>query len=241
MEHRGLKALRSSPLASPLALAAARASATATSAALRAAVRKDAQEVACRRDVLLHSVLSSNPNKLYKTVNRNQRSRTPTLHELQVGKCTYTGEAVPDRFYDALTSLKIPNPSTFTSNPSFLTAKENYRNILEFCSVGPPIPSISSEEAQKLLEQLRPDVTDVFSISAHHYLTAGTNEIKHFTHILNLLISDLNTTSVPEVNSAWSIMLHKGHGKPRSSSRSWRCISTRPLLAKALDLKVANL
>ena len=36
-------------------------------------------------------------------------------------------------------------------------------------------------------------------------------------------------------------MLHKGHGKPRSSSRSWRCISTCPLLAKALDLKVADL
>ena len=36
-------------------------------------------------------------------------------------------------------------------------------------------------------------------------------------------------------------MLHKGHGKPRSSCRSWRCISTCPLVAKALDLYVSDL
>ena len=215
------------------------ASATAASGALRSAVRKNAQEEAGRRDTLLHSVLSSNPTKLYKAVSRSQHSSTPTLHDLRVGNNTYTGEAVPDGFFEALTSLKTPDPDTFSSNPSFLTARDNYRHILEICRAGPPIPPISSAEAKKLLEQLRPDVTDFFSISAHHYLAAGTNGINHFTHILNLLISDLNTSSVPEVNSAWSIMLHKGHGKPRSSSRSWRCISTCPLLAKALDLKVA--
>ena len=158
-----------------------------------------------------------------------------------MGDRTHTGEAVPDGFYDALTALKVPDPATLTSNPSFLTARENYRHILEICKAGPPIPAISPSEAQKLLERLRPDVTDFFSISAHHHLAAGNLGIRHFTHLLNLLITDLNTVTIPEVNSAWAIMPHKGHGKPRSSSRSWRCISTCPLLAKALDLRVAGM
>ena len=241
LEHRGLRALLSSPLSSPAALTAARASSSAASAALRAAVRRSYQEAASKRDTLLHSVLSSDPTRLFKAVRSSQRSGDPALHQLQVGDRTYTGEAVPDGFYDALTALKVPDPATLTSNPSFITARENYRHILEICKAGPPIPSISPPEAQKLLERLRPDVTDYFSISAHHYLAAGIPGIQHFSHLLNLLIADINTVSIPEVNSAWAIMLHKGHGKPRSSSRSWRCISTCPLLAKALDLRVADL
>ena len=138
LEHKGLKALISSPLASPVALKAARQSASAASAALRSALRRNAQEVASRRDSLLHSVLSSNPNNLFKAVTRIQRSSTPVLNDLQVGNRRYTGEAVPDGFFDALTSLKIPNPHTFSSNPSYITAEENYHHILENPIICPP-------------------------------------------------------------------------------------------------------
>ena len=120
IEHRGLKALLSSPLASPLALEAARDSAKAASAALRLAVRKNAQKVACKRDTLLHSVLSTDPTKLFKAVRSSKQSSTPSLHQLHVGDCTYTGEAVPDGFYQALSALKIPDHDTFSSNPYFL-------------------------------------------------------------------------------------------------------------------------
>ena len=241
LEHRGLKALLSCPLASPAALEAARAAATAASATLRSAVRRSTQEAACNRDTLLHSVLSSDATKLYRAVRSSQQSGTPALHHLEVGDHTYTGDAVPDGFFDALTALKVPDPTTFSSNPSFLSAQESYRHILEICWAGPPIPPISEAQAQKLLEGLGPHVKDFFSISPNHYLAAGTHGIRHFSHLLNILITDLNTTAIPELNSAWAIMLHKGHGKPRSSSRSWRCISTCPLLAKALNLKVADM
>ena len=241
LEHRGLRALLSSPLSSPAAVTAARASSSAATSTLRATVRRSNQEEASKRDNLLHSVLSSDPTRLFKAVRSSQRSGDPALHQLQVGDRTYTGEAVPDGFFDALSALKVPDPATLTSNPSYLTARENYRHILEICKAGPSIPAISPTEAQKLLERLRPDVIDFYSISAHHYLAAGLPGIQHFTLLLNLLISDINSVAIPEVNSAWAIMLHKGHGKPRSSSRSWRCISTCPLLAKALDLRVADL
>ena len=179
--------------------------------------------------------------QLFRAVRSSKQAGTPALHHLTVGGQTYTGDAVPDGFFDALTALKMPDPTIFSSNPSFLSAQESYRHILEICQAGPPIPPISLDEAQKLLERLRPNVTDFFSISARHYLAAGIHGIKHFSYLLNMLITDLNTTAIPKLNSAWAIMLHKGHGKPLSSSRSWRCISTCPLLAKALDLRVADM
>ena len=179
-------------------------------------MRQSTQEAASKRDTLLHSVLSSDPTKLFKAVRSTKQSSTPALHHLEVGGQTYTGDRVPDGFFNALTALKVPDPTTFSSNPSFLSAQESYRHILEICWAGPPIPPISEAQAQKLLEELRPHVKDFFSISAHHYLAAGTHGIRHFSHLLNILITDLNTTAIPELNSAWAIMLHKGHGKPQS-------------------------
>ena len=82
---------------------------------------------------------------------------------------------------------------------------------------------------------------DLYSVSARHYLAAALAGIQHFTSLLNLLISNVNFTSLKELNSAWAVMLHKGHNKPRSSCRSWRCISTCPLVAKALDLYVSDM
>ena len=82
---------------------------------------------------------------------------------------------------------------------------------------------------------------DLYSVSTRHFLVAGPAGILHFTFLLNLLIAYVNLTTAKEVNSAWAIMLHKGHGKPRSAARSWRCISTCPLIAKVLDLYVADL
>ena len=108
-------------------------------------------------------------------------------------------------------------------------------------NLAPPIPAISIDEAEMLLKRLRQDVLDLFSISARHYTAGGQAGLLHFAALLNLLIANVNLTSAEELNSAWAVMLHKGHGKPRSSCRSWRCISTCPLVAKALDLYVADL
>ena len=164
----------------------------------------------------------------------------PAVHFLQVGKHTYTGDSVPDGFYEALSTLKVPEFSP-TSSPEFLSTSENYRHIIELAKSGPPLPSLSTQEAVALLKRVRPDVLDLFSISARHYLMAGLAGHEHFAALLNMIITNINLCTVAELNSTWSIMLHKGHGKPRSLCRSWRCISSCPLLPKALDLYVADL
>ena len=164
----------------------------------------------------------------------------PAVHFLQVGKHTYTGDSVPDGFYEALLNLKVPELSP-TSCPEFLPTSENFRHIIELAKSGPPLPSLSTQEAVALLERVRPDVLDLFSISARHYLMAGPAGHEHFAALLNMIITNINLSTAADLNSTWSIMLHKGHGKPRSLCRSWRCISTCPLVSKALDLYVSDL
>ena len=44
-----------------------------------------------------------------------------------------------------------------------------------------------------------------------------------------------------ELNTVYALLLHKGHGKSRTSDRSYRTISSCPVLAKALDLYIQEL
>ena len=238
---RHVRKLRSSPSTPPHVLEAALQECKSATSSLRAAVRSGQNHSARQRDELLHSVLSKDPSKLHAAVRRAKTVSTPSVHFLQVGKNCYEGDGVPDGFFEALLKLKVPDTPAQDSDPSFMAASNTYLNIIKVAKSGPPIPAISIDEAEALLKRLRQDVLDLFSISARHYSAAGQAGLHHFAAILNLLIANVNLTSAEELNSAWAIMLHKGHGKPRSSCRSWRCISTCPLVAKALDLYVADL
>ena len=132
-------------------------------------------------------------------------------------------------------------PVQITTSEDFTSISENYLHIIELAKSGPPLPSLSTSDAVLLLKRVRPDVLDLFSISARHYLMAGPAGCRHFAALLNLIICNINLSTAAELNSAWSIMLHKGHNKPRCLCRSWRCISTCPLVPKVLDLYVSDL
>ena len=235
-----LHAVQLNPSSSQEDIRAALSTKSTSTSALRAAVRSSNRQKARQRDELLHSVLSSDPSKLQSAVRKAKNAGEPAVHLLQVGKHTYTGDFVPDGFYEALSNLKVPDVSP-TSSPEFLSSSETYRNIIELAKSGPPLPSLSTQEAVALLKRVRPDVLDLFSISARHYLAAGPAGHEHFASLLNMIITNINLSTAADLNSTWSVMLHKGHGKPRSLCRSWRCISTCPLVPKALDLYVSDL
>ena len=239
--HSTLRSLQNTPSASTASLQLAMNEANKASSALRSTIRSHSAGQARQRDELLQSVLSSDPRKLFKSVRKAKSAGTPSLHMLQVGKNVYTEDAVPDGFFESLLSLKNPDPNIRLSNPAFLSTSTSFLHIVELAKAGPPLPALSTTEAEKILLRLRPDVLDLFSISARHYLAAGSSGVEHFASLLNLVISNINLATLAELNSAWSIMLHKGHGKARSLCRSWRCILTCPLLAKGLDLYVADL
>ena len=238
---RQLKFLQNTSCPLPAELEAARSHVVMASTKLRSVLRSSSRQTARERDELLHTVLTKDPSKILAAVRKTKSAGTPEVHMLQVGKNVYTGEAVPDGFFEALKNLKVPGASLSQGSPESHSVSQTYQHIIEAAKLGPPIPSLSALEAETLLKKLRPDVLDLNSTSARHYLAGGPSALKHFTSLLNLLIANVNLTSVKELNADWSIMLHKGHNKPCSLSRSWRCISTCPLVAKALDLHIANL
>ena len=104
-----------------------------------------------------------------------------------------------------------------------------------------PIPEISLNHAEDLLKALRPTVADIAGITTIHYLAGGKAGISHFQALFNLIIKNVNVSTLKKLNAAWAIMLYKGGAKPRHLAKSWRCISTCPLLAKAMDLYVYRL
>ena len=198
--------------------------------------------VACNeRDAMTHSVLTSNPEKLYRFVKASNNKSSARIKSLKVGNKVYTGNSVPDGFFDSLSSLKSPDMTKIYSSPSYQSAASDYATIKKICSTGLKIPAISARDATEILYSLKPDVNDLFSITARHYINAGMEGAKHFHFLMNHVISNINLFSLPELNSVWAMVLHKGHGKPKDEDRSYRTISTCPLLSKSLDKYIGSL
>ena len=116
-----------------------------------------------------------------------------------------------------------------------------YSNILEICKHGPKIPPISESDAFKLMERMKKNVSDVHGVTINHYFLAGPAGWKHFYLLLNTLLSDVNNTDISEINTVYACILFKGHNKDKSSDRSYRTISSCPVVAKGLDLYVRDL
>ena len=97
-----LQAARSSPSSTPHDIQVALSAKSSSNSALRATIRSTNSQEARQRDELLHTVLSSDPSKLQAAVRKSKSVGVPSVHLLQVGKNTYTGDSVADGFYEAL-------------------------------------------------------------------------------------------------------------------------------------------
>ena len=119
--------------------------------------------------------------------------------------------------------------------------QEDYRNILDICQTKVDLPSISLEDSTSILMKMKSRVNDFYSITTLHYINAGEAGFLHFNFLLNCIIQDVNNASIEELNSVYALLLHKGHGKIRTSDKSYRTISTCPMLSKALDMYIRDL
>ena len=99
----------------------------------------------------------------------------------------------------------------------------------------------SIEQARKLLKNIKPSVTDLFSISSPHYLNGGDAAVQQFCLLLNAILANAENFALTELNSVYAIILHKGHGKDKHSDRRYRTISSCPFLAKCADIFVGSL
>ena len=92
---------------------------------------------------------------------------------------------------------------------------------------GQKIPLQTEKTAEKLLRRITPEVSDFYSVTAAHYLHGGLVGVRHFLFLIN--------------NHAQAVVLHKGHGKSRSLSSSYRTISSCPFIVEALDIYLSEL
>ena len=92
-----------------------------------------------------------------------------------------------------------------------------------------------------ILKRMKKNVNDFYSITALHYLNTGTAGHDHFHFLLNTVIDNVNLGGLSELNTIFACVLYKGHLKEKTSARSYRIISTCPLVAKALDIYIREL
>ena len=160
---------------------------------------------------------------------------------MTVGNKTYVGDTVQDGFFDSISQLKSRDSDSLAASKYFDDFSRDYENILEVCKHGKTIPAISEEDSFELLQSMKPSVNDLYGVTVNHYKFAGPAGWKHFHILINSLLNDVNNTSIAEINTVYACILFKGHKKDKSSDRSYRTISTCPVIAKALDVYIRNL
>ena len=93
----------------------------------------------------------------------------------------------------------------------------------------------------KLLERLKPNIPDFYSLTPDHFIHADPADIAHFSMLLNTLLLDIQNVSLTEINTAYACVLFKGHERDKSLAKSYRTISSCPVIVKALDLHIRDL
>ena len=172
-----------------------------------------------KRDSETFSILNGNPGNLYKTVRALKRSNT-SINKLHVSNKIYEGDNVCDGFYDSIAFLKTEAHQNLEESDSYNSANEEYKNIIRICKQGSKIPEISTEETKKILNSIRPAVTDFSSITGYHYRYAGAAGLCHLTELMNALIDNINNMCIEELNKVIAIILHKGHNKEKTQAKN---------------------
>ena len=133
-----------------------------------------------------------NPQSVYKKIKSSKRSKAGKVLKLTVGKKTYTGDSVKDGFYDSISKLKSRDHQCLKTSEHFQDFSSDYHHLLELCKLGSQIPPITEKQSLDLLQQMKPNVNDFFSVSPNHYNYAGPAGWKHFHLLLTPLISNIN-------------------------------------------------
>ena len=207
----------------------------------RQTVRTSRLKQSLKRDQKFDSILTSNPRQLHIYLRSCKKTKSGKIEKLSVGDKLYVGSSVGDGFFDSMSSLKSCDMQSLVDNPVLADHFTNYENILKICQDNHNIPEISTKSAADILKRMKKHVIDIYSISALHYSNAGDEGLIHFASLMNSAITDVNNTTIEELNLALGLILNKGHRKYKNSDRSYRTISTCPFIAKAIDLYLRDL
>ena len=134
---RILRSLISSPQADPAGIESARQNCATARALLKRITRAELKETYQKRDQQLHSVLDTNPTKLFKAIKKHKSDTGGDIQKLSVKGKIYSGKSVCDGLYDSLSSLKEPNMSHIHASSSYVRYKTDYDQITKICSSRP--------------------------------------------------------------------------------------------------------
>ena len=207
----------------------------------RIAVRKQRHVDDLNRDEQLYNICAGNPGTLYRKIRASKSSSACSVPFLKVRDKMYPGEKVADGFFDSIQSLKTQNKSSLHATPNYSSWSEDYKYILELCKHKKDLPIIDIKQSSEILSKMKSSVADYWSITPLHFINAGTEGLYHFNFLMNQIILNVNASSSRELNTVYALLLHKGHGKSKTSDRSYRTISTCPVLAKGLDMYIHDL
>ena len=232
--HRNLRMNKFDPLA--------RSNLQDAQKAFKRVVRKARLKDVQQRDRLVYNILESNPKSIFTHLKRFKGSAaTAPTQKLNVGSHTYEGQSVADGFFASMSKLKTCDLSQLSLDPNMTPHFLNYSDIMKICANAPTLPKITFTKVSEILNAIKRDVRDHFSITALHYINAGDEGILHLVELINAVIMNTNNASSELLNVAHGIILHKGHNKDKSSERSYRTISTCPFISKVLDLYIRDL
>ena len=207
----------------------------------RSSHRKLLRAIQAREAINRDSNLLNNPASTFAKIRASRRATAGKIHELKVGSLKFVGDRVRDGFYTSVNYLKSRNKELLDGSANFQCIKNDYQNILKLSKDSRDIEPISELQSLHILENMKADVNDLYSVTPNHYLYAGPAGVRHFFLLLNAFLQNVNSTSIEEINATYACILFKGHGKEKSSARSYRTISTCPVVAKGLDLYLRSL
>ena len=157
------------------------------------------------------------------------------MKHLTVRDLIYDEHHISDGLYDSISHLKTKAHDNLKLSEGYKNALEEYEMILKLSQTTSKIPRLSLEKAKNILDSIKPEVNDFYSITGNHYRYSGVAGLHHFQALINGIIDDINNASVEELNQFLACILYKSHQKDRTSDRSYRSISTCPYLSKAID------
>ena len=126
-----LRNLCAEPLPNPGNVLAARHECAQARASLQRLTRAARQQDSNRRDQLLHNILEKNPAAIFNTIRSMKGKSDSEIQKLKVSGKVYSGNTVPDGFYDSLSSLKAPDMTSIHQSPSYQRYSTDYENILK--------------------------------------------------------------------------------------------------------------
>ena len=156
----------------------------------------------------------------FAQIRNSRRAKAGNIAQLTVGDKLYSGEMIPDGFYDSILTLKTRDDVRLAQSTYYSTFSNDYDHIIQLCKDSVKIDDVSIAKAMNLLERLKPNVPDYYSLTPDHFIHAGPAGVAHFCILLNALIFDIRNVSITEINTAYASVLFKGHDRNKSLAKS---------------------